>query len=38
MFMWVWRGRTGASKADAYQRCLKATAYPDYGAVPGNRG
>lgn len=38
MIMRVWRGRTGASKADAYQRFLKATAYPDYGGVPGNRG
>jgi heme-degrading monooxygenase HmoA len=38
MIMRIWRGRTGAAKADAYQRFLKSTAYPDYGGVPGNRG
>lgn len=34
----VWRGRTSAAKADAYQAFLKETAYPDYGGVEGNRG
>lgn len=34
----VWRGRTSAAKADAYESFLKETAYPDYGRVPGNRG
>lgn len=34
----VWRGRTSAAKADAYEKFLKETAYPDYGEVAGNRG
>jgi heme-degrading monooxygenase HmoA len=34
----VWRGRTSAEGADAYEAFLKETAYPDYGEVEGNRG
>ena len=33
----VWRGRTSPAKADGYEAFLKKMAYPDYGAVPGNR-
>lgn len=34
----VWRGRTSVEKAEKYGTFLKETAYPDYGAVEGNRG
>jgi heme-degrading monooxygenase HmoA len=34
----VWRGKTSAAKADAYEAFLKRTARPDYGGVAGNRG
>jgi heme-degrading monooxygenase HmoA len=34
----VWRGCTSTASADAYEKFLKETAYPDYGGVEGNRG
>ena len=34
----VWRGRTPAAKADAYEAFLARTGLVDYRATPGNRG
>jgi hypothetical protein len=34
----VWRGKTNSAKADAYERFLRETAFPDYGDVSGNQG
>jgi len=34
----VWRGRTPADKADAYEAFLERTGLSDYRATPGNRG
>ena len=38
MIVRIWRGKTSVPKADDYEHFLQATAYPDYGGVPGNRG
>jgi heme-degrading monooxygenase HmoA len=34
----IWKGRTGKDGADAYERFLRETAFPDYGGVEGNHG
>jgi heme-degrading monooxygenase HmoA len=34
----VWRGRTPASKADAYVEYLRGTGLKEYAATPGNEG
>ncbi len=38
MVIRVWRGKARPANADAYERFLSETAYPDYGEVSGNRG
>jgi heme-degrading monooxygenase HmoA len=38
MIVRVWRGKSRAASADAYEKFLQETAYPDYGEVKGNRG
>lgn len=38
MVVRVWRGRSNAANADAYEKFLRETAFPDYGDVRGNRG
>jgi heme-degrading monooxygenase HmoA len=34
----IWRGRTLASKADEYERCLNANGVAKIRTTPGNRG
>jgi heme-degrading monooxygenase HmoA len=38
MVVRVWRGKSSAANADAYEKFLQHTAYPDYGEARGNRG
>jgi heme-degrading monooxygenase HmoA len=38
MIVRVWRGKSRVANASMYEKFLKETAYPDYGAIEGNRG